>query len=154
MFNVLDVQLQHICPFLPNAKRGHALHSAYNEAHFSATLLNLGVTLFIQVNTRTKYAQLRSFANKRNLYTHLPSDPKQLTASTSMCNQRLSCHILNPVTKMESLFKATEANTLPKLLHNLCPLYNFARPLLLCLASPTQHPLCVAALLFVWNWLS
>ena len=155
MFNVLDVQLQHICPFLPIARRGHALHSGYNEAHFSATLLNLSVTLFIQVNTRTKYAQLRSFANKRNLYTHLPSDPKQLTASTSMCNQRLSCHILNPVTnRMESLFKATEANTLPKLLHNLCPLYNFARPLLLCLASPTQHPLCVAALLFVWNWLS
>ena len=71
------------------------------------------------------------------------------------CNKRFSCQILNPVTKrMESLTKTTKANTLSKLLHNLCPLCNFARPLLLCLAPPTQHPLCVAALLFVWNWFS
>ena len=68
------------------------------------------------------------------------------------CNKRFSGQILNPVTnRMESLTKATKANTLS----NLCPLCNFARPLLLCLAPLlTQHPLCVAALLFVWNWLS
>ena len=75
------------------------------------------------------------------------------------CNQRFSGQILNPVTnRMESLAKASKANTWSKLLHNLCPLCNFARPLLLCLASLlTQHPLCVksiAASLFVWNWLS
>ena len=77
-------------------------------------------------------------------------------ASTSMCNQWFPGQILNPVTNMMASF--FKANTLSKLLHNLCPLCNFARPLLLCLAPLlTQHSLCVksiAASLFVWNWLS
>ena len=57
------------------------MHSAYNEAHFkhfSVTLLNLGETLFIQVNSRTKYAQLCSFANKEIFHAPpamVPSNP-------------------------------------------------------------------------------
>ena len=96
MFNVLDVQLQHICPFLPIARRGHALHSAYNEAHFSATLLNLGVTLFIQVNTRTKYAQLRSFANKRNLCRHLQQYCLPTPSSSQVQLQAVQSEVLWP----------------------------------------------------------
>ena len=160
MFNVLDLQLHHNCPFLPITRGGIAHCTVPIMRHISNTLVRP-----YSISAKPSLSKLTPGPNMHNCAL---LQIKETFAGTSsniafqpqaahsfnfkQCNKRFSGQILNPVTnRMESL---TKANTLSKLLHNLCPLCNFARPLLLSLPSPTQHPLCVAASRFVWNWLS
>ena len=163
MFNVLDLQLHHNCPFLPIARGGIAHCTVAIMRHISNTLVRPysisakpSLSKLTQGPNMHKCALLQIKETFAGTSSNIAFQPQAAhTFNFKQCNQRFSGQILNPVTnRMESLAKASKANTWSKLLHNLCPLCNFAKPLLLCLAPPTQHPLCVAALIFVWNWLS
>ena len=156
MFNVLDLQLHHNCPFLPITRGGIAHCTVPIMRHISNTLVrphSISAKLSLSKLTPGPNMHKCALLQIKETSAHTCSNGAfRPQASTSMCNQWFPGQILNPVTNMMASF--FKANTLSKLLHNLCPLCNFARPLLLCLAPPTQHPLCVAASLFVWDWLS